>query len=193
MAVTWFVSDTHFSHRGILSDRMDRPRPFASIEEHDEVLISRWNDRIREDDIVWHLGDFAYGGGHQRAREIFDRLRGRKFLVVGNHEAQGLRLPWAAQPVMAATVHVQDPGMPKAQAVYLAHCAHRVWPGMHRGDLHLYGHSHGSLPGTASSCDVGVDCWDWRPVRLREIQEVLAETAAKEAGAAAKAALAEAA
>lgn len=193
MAVTWFSSDHHFGHRGILSGRMPRPRPFASIKEHDEVLISRWNDRVRDDDIVWHLGDFAYGGGHARAREIFDRLRGRKHLVVGNHEAQGLRLPWAVPPVQACTVHVQDPGMARAQAVYLAHCAHRVWPGMHRGDLHLYGHSHGTLSGTAASLDVGVDCWDWRPVRLSEIREALAETAAREAGSAAKAALSEAA
>ncbi|MCJ2016491.1 metallophosphoesterase [Methylobacterium sp. E-065] len=193
MAVTWFVSDTHFSHRNILSDRMHRPRPFASIEEHDERLISRWNDRVRDDDIVWHCGDFAYGGGHTHAREIFDRLRGRKNLVIGNHEAQGIRLPWASPPVMACTVHVQDPGMPKARPVYLAHCAHRVWPGMHQGAIHLYGHSHGSLPGTARSLDVGVDCWHWGPVRIGEVLEALAETAAREAGAVAAAELAEAA
>lgn len=193
MAVHWFVSDTHFSHRGILSQRMPRPRPFTSIEEHDEVLIARWNGRVCDDDIVWHLGDFAYGGGHARAREIFDRLHGRKHLVIGNHEAQGLRLPWAAPPVQACTIHVQDPGMPRAQGIWLSHFAHRVWPGMHRGDLHLYGHSHGSLPGTSASLDVGVDCWDWAPVRLSEIQEALADTAAREAGAGAAAALAEAA
>ena len=193
MAVTWFVSDTHFGHRNILSDRMHRPRPFASIEEHDERLISRWNDRVRDDDIVYHLGDFAFGGGHARARAIFDRLRGRKNLIIGNHETQGMRLLWASPPVHAATIHVQDAGMPRAQAVYVAHCAHRVWPGMHRGTLHLYGHSHGSLPGTAASLDVGVDCWNWAPVRIGEIREALAETAAREAGAVAKAALAEAA
>ena len=189
----WFTSDTHFGHRGILAQRMASPRPFSSIEEHDEFLITRWNDRVCPDDIVWHLGDFAYGGGHQRTRAIFDRLRGRKNLVIGNHEAQGLRLPWAAPPVQACTVHVQDSGMERPRGVYLAHCAHRTWPNRHRGDIHLYGHSHGSLPGTATSLDVGVDCWSWRPVRLSEILEALAETAAREAGGAAKAALAEAA
>lgn len=193
MAVHWYVSDTHFSHRGILSDRMTRPRPFASIEEHDEVLIARWNGRVCDDDIVYHLGDFAYGGGHQRAREIFDRLRGRKFLIIGNHECQGLRLPWAAPPVQACTIHVQDPGMARAQGIWLSHYAHRVWPGMHRGDIHLYGHSHGSLPGTATSLDVGVDSWHWAPVRIGEILEALSETAAREAGAVAAAELAEAA
>ncbi|MGU3658584.1 hypothetical protein [Methylobacterium fujisawaense] len=41
---------------------------------------------------------------------------------------------------------------------------------MHRGDFHLYGHSQGSLPGTTTSTDVGIDCFDWRLVTLDEIR-----------------------
>jgi calcineurin-like phosphoesterase family protein len=48
---------------------------------------------------------------------------------------------------------------------------------MHRGDIHLYGHSHGSLPSTSASTDVGVDCFDFRPVTLNEIRVRLAENA----------------
>jgi calcineurin-like phosphoesterase family protein len=48
---------------------------------------------------------------------------------------------------------------------------------MHHGDLHLYGHSHGSLPGTAARTDVGVDCFEFRPVTLDEIRVRLAENA----------------
>ena len=51
---------------------------------------------------------------------------------------------------------------------------------MHRGDIHLFGHSHGSLPGTATSTDVGVDCFGYRPVTLDEIRVRLAENAARE-------------
>jgi hypothetical protein len=40
---TYFTSDTHFGHAGMLSDRMGRPRPFGSREEHDEHLLSAWN------------------------------------------------------------------------------------------------------------------------------------------------------
>ena len=52
-----------------------------------------------------------------------------------------------------------------------------VWPRMHRGDLHPYGHSHGSLPGTGASTDVGVDCFGFRPVALDEIRVRLADNA----------------
>jgi hypothetical protein len=71
-------------------------------------------------------------------------------------------------------VFVQDPGMPKPQALWVSHYAHRVWPNFWHGDLHLYVHSHGSLPGTRTSEDVSVDCWDWRPVTLGEILERMA-------------------
>jgi calcineurin-like phosphoesterase family protein len=183
----WFTSDTHFGHVGILGSRMARPRPFKSIEEHDEVLVARWNGRVRPGDQVWHLGDFAYGASAERCRDIFSRLAGKKHLVWGNHDnAREKALPWASQQERAL-VTVDGVSM------VLGHYAQRVWYGMHRGDLHLYGHSHGSLPGTSASLDVGVDCWAWAPVQLSEIREALAETAAREAGAKAAAALAEAA
>ena len=60
MPNTFFTSDSHFGHASVLAPRMDRPRPFATIEEHDEALVAAWNAVVRPDDIVWHLGDFAY-------------------------------------------------------------------------------------------------------------------------------------
>lgn len=54
---------------------------------------------------------------------------------------------------------------------------------MHRGDIHLYGHSHGTLPGTATSTDVGVDCFGFRPVTLAEIRVRLTENVVAQGGA----------
>jgi calcineurin-like phosphoesterase family protein len=45
----------------------------------------------------------------------------------------------------------------------------RVWPEQRRGAIQLYGHSHGRLPGTSLSIDVGVDCWNFMPVNLKQI------------------------
>jgi calcineurin-like phosphoesterase family protein len=58
--------------------------------------------------------------------------------------------------------------------MYLAHYAHRSWPGgASAGVIHLYGHSHGTLPGTRWSCDVGVDAWGFMPVTVAQIQAAL--------------------
>ena len=113
-------------------------------------------------DTVWHLGDFSYKCHPRRERAIFDRLHGVKHLVRGNHDRDA-GLPWASiRDVRQVIV--------EGTRIWLSHYAHRTWPRLHRGDLHLYGHSHGTLPGDTRSLDVGVDCWEYRPVSLAEIR-----------------------
>lgn len=173
---TLWSSDHHFGHKALLDERMAVRRPFASIEDHDETLIANWNAAVRPEDTVWHLGDFCYRCSEEYARSVFARLRGkRRFLVRGNHDRISVRLPWDGIVDVARVVIQQPDGTP--QGAWLSHYAHRVWPRMHRGDLHLYGHSHGTLPGTASSTDVGVDCFGFQPVTLDEIRARLAENA----------------
>lgn len=174
MTRTFFTADSHIGHQGVLSERMNAPRQFATIQEHDETLVACWNAVVRPDDVVWHLGDFAYKAKGDHALRTFRRLNGRKFLIRGNHEEIGETLPWDGPIKDVARVHVQDPGMKASVGVWLSHYAHRVWPNMHGGDLHLYGHSHGSLPAIPGSLDVGVDCWGWTPVTLPQIRTRLA-------------------
>jgi len=165
---TWFTADTHFSHARIIDPTFGTPRPqFSSIEEHDETLVLNWNSVVAPGDTVWHLGDFSYRCHPRREREIFDRLQGVKHLIKGNHDKSSLDSPWAS---------IRDVGqvVVDGRGLWLSHYAHRTWPRLHRGDLHLYGHSHGTLPGDGRSLDVGVDCWGYRPVGLQEILDALA-------------------
>lgn len=53
----WFTSDTHFNHKNILAFCH---RPFEDIKTHDEALIDNWNSCVSENDIIFHLGDFAF-------------------------------------------------------------------------------------------------------------------------------------
>lgn len=170
MPKTLYTSDQHFGHANLVLGTMRTRRPFASIEEHDETLIAAWNAVVRPEDEVWHLGDFAYRCTQEHARRCFDRLNGRKRLIRGNHDALAERLPWHGPILDVAHVHGRVPHGP-SRGIWLSHYAHRVWPRMHRGDLHLYGHSHGTLPDDpeGTSTDVGVDRWHWRPVTLEEI------------------------
>jgi calcineurin-like phosphoesterase family protein len=98
-----------------------------------------------------------------------------KRLTRGKHDfGLGERLPWDGPVIDVTRVQVQDPGMTDPRQVFVSHYAHRVWPGMHRGHLHLYGHSHDTLPPIPGSLDAGVDCWDWRSVTLDQILARLA-------------------
>ena len=156
----WFISDTHFGHGTIL-----RSRPFASVAEMDEAMISRWNAVVGPDDHVWHLGDFsAYRDG--RLREVFWRLAGRKHLFIGNHDEENeaiLDLPWEEPPVISALRFFGK------QAVFMGHYPHRSWPRIGKGAIHLFGHMHGQMPGTTLSTDMAVEAWDFRPSGLDDI------------------------
>ena len=60
-------------------------RPFKNTHEMNEVIINNWNMVIGNDDIVYHLGDYGFGTKDE-LKEIFDRLNGKKYLIMGNHD-----------------------------------------------------------------------------------------------------------
>ncbi|MET0369053.1 MAG: metallophosphoesterase [Methylobacterium sp.] len=163
---TYFTADTHFGDPHVL--RHARAR-FGTVEAHDEALIAAWNAVVGPEDTVWHLGDFAVEASRARCAEVFSRLHGLKHLVRGNHDSNRiLDLPWAAPPMESMRLTVTD-GTGRDRRLFLSHYAHRAWPGLWRETLHLFGHSHGWLPDTSRSCDVGIDACDARPVDLDAI------------------------
>lgn len=88
MSEIFFIGDTHFGHKNILVfEQTSKFRPFATIEEHDEELIARWNSVVGKQDEVWHLGDVAFG---KKSLDLCERLHGRKYLIMGNHDGYGV-------------------------------------------------------------------------------------------------------
>lgn len=159
----FFTSDTHFGHRAI---RLLCNRPYNSWEEHDEALIANWNAKVGKLDIVYFLGDFAFKCSQSYANSIFERLHGIKHLIVGNHEKRGLNLPWAS---VEKYNEINLNGIP----IVLCHYPLMTWNGVRRGAWMLYGHVHGHLKNSGKSLDVGVDCWNYTPVSLEELTQVM--------------------
>ena len=54
MSEIWITSDTHFGHD---KDFIWGARGFENIEQHNQEIIKRWNEVVKKDDIVYHLGD----------------------------------------------------------------------------------------------------------------------------------------
>lgn len=162
----WFTADTHFGHARIIEYCK---RPFASVEEMDEALVANWNAVVGPDDEVWHLGDFA-GRNADMAAGYRARLNGRIHLIWGNHDSEKVR----ALPIWASSGPYAEISLPGRRLV-LFHYALRVWNRSRHGAVHLYGHSHGALPGDRQSCDIGVDnpAWRYHPVGLGDIERHL--------------------
>ena len=84
---TFFTSDTHFNHANIIKFCN---RPFKDVEQMNEVIIANWNSVIGKDDTVFHLGDFCLGGAAEWTK-ILDRLNGKIYLIMGNHDLKNIR------------------------------------------------------------------------------------------------------
>jgi calcineurin-like phosphoesterase family protein len=87
MPAVWLISDTHFGHEKTCTvfKREDGSplRPFSSAEEMDEAMIARWNERVRPNDKVYHLGDVVI---NRKFLHVLGRLNGDKVLIRGNHD-----------------------------------------------------------------------------------------------------------
>ena len=160
-----FTSDHHFGHGGA---RGLFKRPFSSTAAMDAAMVARWNEVVGPADQVWHLGDFAVRQPAARIAELLSALAGEKHLIAGNNDGEATTgaAGWAS---VQAYAELEQAGT----QLVLCHYPLRSWHRMARGALNLHGHSHGRLAPLPRQLDVGVDCWDFRPVTLEEIRERL--------------------
>lgn len=141
-----------------------------------EFMITEWNARIHNCDLVYHLGDFAWGEGKSfgtlGVEEIIRRLNGQIILIRGSHDKPALKLPHLFVKIIPLLeIHPQFKG--EKYHITLCHYAMRVWPRSHFNSWHLYGHSHCRLESIGKNLDVGVDCHGFAPWSLEEVIEYM--------------------
>jgi len=83
MSELFITSDQHFGHWNICQLA---GRPFSSVEEMNSELIRLWNETVKPDDRVIHLGDFTLGGKKQ-FNSFRSQLNGEITWILGNHDA----------------------------------------------------------------------------------------------------------
>jgi len=173
MAEIFFTSDHHFGHENIIKFCN---RPFENVKEMDQTLIERWNEKIKKNDIVYHLGDFGLTY-KEHLETILKQLNGKIHLISGNHESAAIQnskyFKWIKD---YHELKVKDPDCKNGvQRIILFHYAMRVWRGDSRGTWHLYGHSHGNLPDKEDrlAFDIGVDSHNFYPLSYDEVKAIM--------------------
>jgi len=78
----WFTADHHFNHANIIKYCN---RPFSSVDEMNNELVRRWNEVIKPDDTVYHLGDFTLEGV-ETFYKFFMQLNGKILIIPGGHD-----------------------------------------------------------------------------------------------------------
>ena len=78
----FIISDTHFDHAKIIKYCN---RPFSDVNKMNDEIINRWNDVVKNEDIVYHLGDLFLGSKFD-LKSIISKLNGNIYLIKGNHD-----------------------------------------------------------------------------------------------------------
>lgn len=187
----YFTSDHHFWHANIIEYCK---RPFESVEEMNRSMVQSWNDIVTPDDEVYYLGDFSMAA---RSVEIFTPLlNGIKYLVPGNHDfchsyhkrsrkpealakwiKQYEQWGWIVLPEQT-NISIQEIG-----EVQLCHHPYSdadsekdkyaAWRPKDNGNWLLCGHVHDKWKTKGKIINVGVDVWDFKPVSIPEILQVI--------------------
>ena len=84
----FFTSDLHISHENILKFEPYRKKYLKceNINEHDKAIIGSWNSIVKDDDIVYVLGDLGFDRSSER--QYVNQLKGIKILIRGNHDQE---------------------------------------------------------------------------------------------------------
>lgn len=179
----WFTSDLHFNHHNAIGYSN---RPFANVEEMNEALISRWNSKVQDDDLVYVLGDLTLGK-YSDMIPIVSRLRGRKILLQGNHDklsrAQYLKLGFL-DVFQEVVIKLGNTRIRLSHFPYKPTFWQSLWlPAkakkyshrrpINRGGWLLHGHTHSKRKIRGRMIHVGVDAHNYYPVSLGEIESII--------------------
>jgi calcineurin-like phosphoesterase family protein len=185
----FFTSDLHFGHANIIKYC---DRPFSSVDEMNEIIISRWNDVVTPEDTVYVLGDVAMG----KIKETLPlclQLNGTKHLISGNHDR--------CHPVMKNFLENRqmyyDAGFESINEQWLdlnlgdalvdmchfpfegdSHDEDRFddWRPTDRGQWLLHGHVHEKWQVRGKMINCGVDVWNFSPVPVDTVRQIMIES-----------------
>lgn len=160
MPNVWFTSDTHFSSERTLELSK---RPFGSIKEMDWTMISNWNNVVKPNDIVFHLGDFG-------ETWPIPYLSGLIQLVYGNYERDGKT---DIEPSLFDKVNEKPIKITHRETKTPLVLCHEPLTGkkwaIKNGGFCLFGHIHGRQKVKEFGIDVGVDGNNFTPININDI------------------------
>lgn len=165
---TWLTSDLHLFHKNIIQYC---GRPYSDEYEMNDDIVDKWNACVTDDDRVIVVGDLTAGLFDRKdsLAEIITRLRGKKELVVGNHDHCSKK--WYRDAGFKSVVNhfcegrmlfVHKPATEfNEKSVRLR--------AIHKPGLVVHGHIHSALPEIEGHYNVA---WD-RHNRMINLEEII--------------------
>jgi calcineurin-like phosphoesterase family protein len=164
----YITSDTWFGRPQILQIAN---RAFNDIEEMNSTLIKNWNKKVKNTDLVFHLGNFAWDP--VTARKVLKKLNGRIYFLRGSQDA-------ALAEVIEEFPDVEFMDQSIVELVdfdaILCHYPLAVWNGKDSGTIHMHGHtvfSHKTNLTIESRFNVCTDFWGYSPVNYLTLKDFI--------------------
>ena len=134
---TYFISDLHLGHANVI--RFDG-RPWETVEEMDAGIIRRWNSKVRGEDHVYVIGDFAYRN-RTPISDYVQQLNGYIHLIRGNHDVRSVTYESCFREVMDyKDMTIVEEGV-KCRMI-LSHYFIPFYNGARHMAFMLHGHTH---------------------------------------------------
>lgn len=182
----WFTSDLHFGHKNVIRFC---ERPFEDIKEMGEKLIENWNQYVKENDVIFVLGDVFWFNDSHSIKKVLSQLNGIIYIIPGNHDdftsyhrvVDNPSIILCDDIVQVFLESEDNRWCKKIIELWLAHYPLMTWPHRENGAIHLFGHIHSTPEGREgvdqdlhlhpTQCDVGADYWGYKPVQFEKILE----------------------
>ena len=167
----FFTADLHLGHANIIKHC---DRPFTTVEEMDEHLISAWNKSVRPNDSVYIIGDLIFRSAAS-PDSYLSKLRGKKHLILGNHDKDWVKKADMSEHFISVErfAEISD-GQHK---ITLCHYPLMSWNHMAKGSYMIHGHIHNNheafyfpmLRQMPNLLNAGVEINDYRPVSFDDL------------------------
>lgn len=165
MAAKIFItSDTFFGRASIIELAN---RPFKSVEEMDATLIENWNNVVSENDIVYHLGNFAWSP--IVADNVLKQLNGTIKFILGDFDDA---LKEVIEYYQGLDILPNDIFKDYKHKIVLSHWPLLDWPGKDRGVYHFHGHNFNTMKTDlteSNRINISTDFWKYTPQELKSL------------------------
>lgn len=184
----FFCSDTHYSHTNICrgvsrwkDENGEVPiigtRPFSTLEEMNETIITNINKTVDQDDVLIHFGDWSFGG-IENIKKFRDRIYCKNiYLLIGNHDHHIEKDKSSFKEMFLGIFHYQEFLIDDVMIV-ACHYPIGSWNKVRKGSIMIHGHLHNRgnarFTGEGKTMDVGIDGHpEFRPYSFEEIKKLM--------------------
>ena len=166
----YITSDTWFGRPQILQIAN---RKFNDVDEMNAALIKNWNKVVKKNDIIFHLGNFAWDP--QTARQVLKKLNGQIYFMIGSSDEAFLDIQHEFENISILEDQIME--LPQFDSI-ICHYPLEIWNGKDSGTIHFHGHtvfSHKTDLSKMNRINVCTDFWNYTPVNYLTIKDFINE------------------